>query len=118
MNKKRRAILTEDQCIQRYANSILSSTILTKTVQSTQFDTAPSNSQNLTTNIQGTTIKTDINEWQVYLANEASPFAVTTNNLLDQKRFRVSPPNIYTTFQRTIFRIHHKRSTAFLLYLS
>ena len=61
MNKKPRAIITEDQCIQRDANPISSSTMLTETVQITLY-MPQINSPNLTTNIQGTTIKTDINK--------------------------------------------------------
>ena len=85
MNKKPKPISTDNHFKQRDANSILSFTMVTETVQITLFDTPQVNSSKLTTNNQGTTIKIDINEWKIYLADKAPPFAVTTKDFLNQK---------------------------------
>ncbi len=85
--------MTEEQIKTQQSSIILASVKCTETIPITLSRKLSTDSPNQQKNeTQGTAIKTDDHQWQVYLSDSSEPLSVTTEDLLEQNKFSIRPP--------------------------
>ena len=93
MKNKEKHIMTEEQIKTQQSSVILAAVKCTKTIPITllrKLSTDLSDQETKTT--EGTAIKTNVHQWQVYLSNLSPPLSITTEDLLEQNECSVNPP--------------------------